>query len=340
MRIKQLIYHVLIMRMMHLGFQSRNQYIPKNKSRPVNPARPVNPVNPVNPVKSRPVNPDISRINPVNPVKSRPVNPDISRTYPVNPVKSRLDIPACPVNPDKSRLDNPACPVKPDKSRLDNPARPVILGQVAHTPGQSGVPGQLGQVAHTPGQSGVPGQLGEVAHTPGQSGVPGQLGQVAQSTPGQSGVPGQPGEVAPGQPGQVADSASSRIVVRRTDLRTAGQRSDQELRSVTRSQRPTEHRALVAGTPNTDPPVANTSNTDPPVPDTDPRSYHEALNSPLYKHWKSAMQEEYASLVENNAFTLVKHSESKPIGCKWVFKTKHYPDGTLRAIVKARLVIK
>ena len=60
--------------------------------------------------------------------------------------------------------------------------------------------------------------------------------------------------------------------------------------------------------------------------DSDPKSYCQALT--LYKHWKSAMQEEYASLMENNTFTLVKHTESKPIGCKWVYKTKHYPDGT------------
>jgi len=73
--------------------------------------------------------------------------------------------------------------------------------------------------------------------------------------------------------------------------------------------------------------------------DSDPRKYREALNSPLvYKHWKSAMQEEYVSLMENNAFMLVKHTESKPIGCKCVYKTKHYPDGTLR--YKARLVVK
>jgi len=50
------------------------------------------------------------------------------------------------------------------------------------------------------------------------------------------------------------------------------------------------------------------------------------------------MQKEYASLMENNAFTLVKHTESKPIGCKWVYKTKHYSDGTLR--YKVRLVVK
>jgi len=55
-------------------------------------------------------------------------------------------------------------------------------------------------------------------------------------------------------------------------------------------------------------------------PDSDPRSYCEALNSTLYKHWKSAMQEEYASLMENNVITLVKHTESKPIGCNWFIR--------------------
>ena len=42
--------------------------------------------------------------------------------------------------------------------------------------------------------------------------------------------------------------------------------------------------------------------------------------------------------MENNAFTLVKYTKSKPIGCKWVYKTKYYPDRTLR--YKARLVVK
>ena len=111
-----------------------------------------------------------------------------------------------------------------------------------------------------------------------------------------------------------------------------------------RRQRPTEHHALVAGVPYSNSrstlPVSDTPDTavTPNLLHSDPRSYREALNSPLYKHWKSAMQEEYASLMENNAFTLVKHTECKPIGCKWVYKTKHYPDGTLR--YKARLVVK
>jgi len=123
---------------------------------------------------------------------------------------------------------------------------------------------------------------------------------------------------------------------RTTDLCT-GHRTNQE-RRVTRRRRLSEHTALAAYTAST----ANPAN--PPdllaanPSDSDPRSYREALNSPLYKHWKSAMQEDYASLMEINAFTLIKHTESKPIGCKWVYKTKHYPDGMLR--YKARLVVK
>jgi len=106
-------------------------------------------------------------------------------------------------------------------------------------------------------------------------------------------------------------SSSSRTTDLRTGQRTnkgqctnkdqctnKGQRTNRE-RRVTRSHRLTEHTVL----------VANPS-------DSNPKSYREALNSPLYKHWKSAMQEEYVSLMENNAFTLVKHTESKPIGCK------------------------
>ena len=42
--------------------------------------------------------------------------------------------------------------------------------------------------------------------------------------------------------------------------------------------------------------------------------------------------------MENHTFTPVEYTYSKPIGCKWVYKTKTNPDGTLR--YKARLVIK
>ena len=132
---------------------------------------------------------------------------------------------------------------------------PGNTGQVVHTPGQSGqaTPGNTGQVMHTPGQSGqvASGNTGQVAHTPVQSGqvVPRNTSQVAHTL-------GQSGQVVPGN---------------------TGQRTNQE-RHITRSHRLIEYTALAAHTES----VANPS-------DSDPRSYREALNSPLYKHWKSAM---------------------------------------------------
>jgi hypothetical protein len=59
--------------------------------------------------------------------------------------------------------------------------------------------------------------------------------------------------------------------------------------------------------------------------DDDPQSYREAMNSPLQRQWKAAMQQEYASLLENHIFTPVEYTHSKPIGCKWVYKTKNEP---------------
>jgi len=41
------------------------------------------------------------------------------------------------------------------------------------------------------------------------------------------------------------------------------------------------------------------------------------------------MQQEYVSLLENRTFTPVEYARSKPIGCKWVYKIKTNPDGTL-----------
>ena len=80
--------------------------------------------------------------------------------------------------------------------------------------------------------------------------------------------------------------------------------------------------------------------TGPPPKDTDPRSYREAMACDLRKQWQEAMRQEYASLKKNNTFTAVQESEvtSDPIDCKWVYKTKTNPNGTLR--YKARLVIR
>lgn len=57
--------------------------------------------------------------------------------------------------------------------------------------------------------------------------------------------------------------------------------------------------------------------------------------------WQEAMREEYLSLQENQTWAYVGTSGStgsKPIGCRWVFRTKINHDGSKR--FKARLVIK
>jgi len=50
------------------------------------------------------------------------------------------------------------------------------------------------------------------------------------------------------------------------------------------------------------------------ISDQDPQTYEEALHSALHNQWTSAMQAEYASLIENNTFTPVTDTNShKPI---------------------------
>ena len=75
---------------------------------------------------------------------------------------------------------------------------------------------------------------------------------------------------------------------------------------------------------------------------SDPFTYPEAMDSPQHEHWKRAMEEECTSILLKNTFTTVNSREArqfrvKPIASKWVYKTKHNPDGTIR--YKARLVI-
>jgi hypothetical protein len=75
----------------------------------------------------------------------------------------------------------------------------------------------------------------------------------------------------------------------------------------------------------------------------DPLTYAQAMESPERNHWRQAMNEESSSILLNNTFSAVDSREArqlqvKPIGSKWVYKTKHNPDGTIR--YKARLVIK
>lgn len=69
----------------------------------------------------------------------------------------------------------------------------------------------------------------------------------------------------------------------------------------------------------------------------EPTSVGQALAAP---HWFQAMKEEYQALMRNQTWTLVASSDSrKPIGCKWVFRTKENPDGSINKY-KARLVAK
>ncbi|PNY08092.1 histone deacetylase [Trifolium pratense] len=70
---------------------------------------------------------------------------------------------------------------------------------------------------------------------------------------------------------------------------------------------------------------------------TEPKTVKQALLDPK---WHSAMKEEFEALHKNNTWTLVALPPNrKAIGCKWVFRTKENPDGSINKL-KARLVAK
>ncbi|GAC1660287.1 MAG: hypothetical protein PVS3B3_30240 [Ktedonobacteraceae bacterium] len=72
----------------------------------------------------------------------------------------------------------------------------------------------------------------------------------------------------------------------------------------------------------------------------DPTSYVEAVTSQEAKHWQAAIESELKSLRDNNTWTIVPLPLGRrPIGCKWIFKRKFHPDGSI-ARYKARLVAK
>ena len=57
-------------------------------------------------------------------------------------------------------------------------------------------------------------------------------------------------------------------------------------------------------------------------------------------HWKQNMTDEFLTLLRNNTWSLVPLPEGrKDIECKWVFKVKENPDGTINKY-KTRLVAK
>ena len=74
--------------------------------------------------------------------------------------------------------------------------------------------------------------------------------------------------------------------------------------------------------------------------DNTPTSIAEAFASPDADDWKEAVQNEMDSILSNGTWELSERPYGcKPVGCKWVFKKKLRPDGTIEKY-KARLVAK
>ena len=72
----------------------------------------------------------------------------------------------------------------------------------------------------------------------------------------------------------------------------------------------------------------------------DPTTYHEALSSDKANEWLIAMRDEMQFMLDNDVWELVDLPKGyKPIGCKWVFKTKRDNKGNVERY-KARLVAK
>ncbi|KAL1204409.1 Retrovirus-related Pol polyprotein from transposon TNT 1-94 [Cardamine amara subsp. amara] len=60
----------------------------------------------------------------------------------------------------------------------------------------------------------------------------------------------------------------------------------------------------------------------------DPLSVCEAIQSVNSDNWNDAMKEEHKSMMDNGFWDLVPLPENvKPIGCKWIFKTKRDVNG-------------
>ena len=74
--------------------------------------------------------------------------------------------------------------------------------------------------------------------------------------------------------------------------------------------------------------------------DDTPTSISEAYASPEADYWKDAVRSEMDSIMANGTWEITDRPYGcKPLGCKWVFKKKLRPDGTIEKY-KARLVAK
>jgi hypothetical protein len=74
--------------------------------------------------------------------------------------------------------------------------------------------------------------------------------------------------------------------------------------------------------------------------DDTPTTIKEAFSSPDADYWKEAIRSEMDSIMSNGTWEVVDRPYGcKPVGCKWVFRKKLRPDGTIEKY-KARLVAK
>ena len=70
----------------------------------------------------------------------------------------------------------------------------------------------------------------------------------------------------------------------------------------------------------------------------EPTTIQDAMSTKHSKEWREAAEAEYASLIENKTWELVKLPErKKAIGCKWIFRVKYDGDGKVNRF-KGRLV--
>ncbi|RVX10693.1 Retrovirus-related Pol polyprotein from transposon TNT 1-94 [Vitis vinifera] len=73
---------------------------------------------------------------------------------------------------------------------------------------------------------------------------------------------------------------------------------------------------------------------------SDPVTYQESIHCPQFISWKEAMNDEMNSMYMNDVWDLVELPHGcKPVGCKWVFKTKCDSSRRIERY-KARLVVK
>jgi hypothetical protein len=74
--------------------------------------------------------------------------------------------------------------------------------------------------------------------------------------------------------------------------------------------------------------------------DDTPKTLAEAYASPNAERWKEAVHNEMESILTNGTWEICDLPVGcKPMGCKWIFKKKLKPDGTIDKY-KARLVAK